>query len=208
MLENVEVLKHSSIKIKKSKTIYIDPFKMDTKYADADIIFCTHSHYDHFSLEDILLVARIDTHFVVTEDAKSSLQMIGIPEKQIHTVKPNQSYLVDGVEFTTVPAYNEEKKFHPKKNEWVGYVITLDEIKYYIAGDTDNTEEARKVVCDVAFLPIGGTYTMDYKEAAELANTIDAKVIVPTHYGCIVGEKEETEKFKKLVEKQVEILIK
>lgn len=208
MLENVEVLKHNSIRIKKSKTIYIDPFKIDTKYADADIVFCTHSHYDHFSLEDILLVARIDTYFVVTEDIKSSLQMIGIPEEQIITVKPNEIHNVNEVEIFTISAYNENKKFHPKKNEWVGYVINLDGIKYYIAGDTDNIEEAKKVECDVAFLPIGGTYTMDYKEAAELANTIKANVIIPTHYGCIVGEKEDAEKFKELVEKQVEILIK
>ena len=208
MLENVEVLKHSSIRMKKSKTIYIDPYKIDTKYTDADIVFCTHSHYDHFSLEDILLVSRIDTYFVVTEDIKSSLQMIGIPQNQIITVRPNETHTVDEVEFTTIPAYNENKKFHPKKNEWVGYIINLDGIKYYIAGDTDNIEEARKVECDAAFLPIGGTYTMDYKEAAELANNIKANVIIPTHYGCIVGEKEDAEKLKKLLEKDVEIIMK
>ena len=208
MLENIEVLKHNSIRINKSKTIYIDPFKIDTKYSDADIVFCTHSHYDHFSVEDILLVSRIDTYFVVTEDCKSSLQMLGIPDEQIITVKPNENYEVAGVEFITVPAYNINKKFHPKENAWVGYVIEIDGNKYYIAGDTDNVKEIRNIECDVAFIPVGGTYTMNYKEAAELANTINAKVVVPTHYGCIVGEKEDGEKFKELVEKDVEILIK
>lgn len=208
MLENIEVLKHNSIRINKSKTIYIDPFKIDTKYSDEDIVFCTHSHYDHFSVEDILLVSRIDTYFVVTEDCKSSLQMLGIPDEQIITVKPNENYEVAGVEFITVPAYNINKKFHPKENAWVGYVIEIDGNKYYIAGDTDNVKEIRNIECDVAFIPVGGTYTMNYKEAAELANTINAKVVVPTHYGCIVGEKEDGEKFKELVEKDVEILIK
>ena len=107
----------------------------------------------------------------------------------------------------TVPAYNVNKEFHKKEYDWVGYVITLDGIRYYIAGDTDVNDDNRKVKCDVAFVPVGGTYTMNYEEAANLANTIDAQVVIPTHYGVIVGEKEDAIKFKKLVKnKTVEIM--
>ena len=101
-----------------------------------------------------------------------------------------------------------KKMFHQKSEGWVGYLITMDGIKYYIAGDTDNLKELREISCDVAFLPIGGKYTMNYEEAASLANTITASVVVPTHYGLIVGNKEDAERFKKLVEsKEVRIMI-
>jgi L-ascorbate metabolism protein UlaG (beta-lactamase superfamily) len=99
--------------------------------------------------------------------------------------------------------------YHQRKENWVGYIIELDGIKYYIAGDTDNIKEIRNVECDVAFLPVGGKYTMDYAEAAELANLIKAKIVVPTHYGLIVGEQDDGEKFKELVkDKEVRIMIK
>ena len=90
-----------------------------------------------------------------------------------------------------------------------GYILNLSGEKYYIAGDTDNIEEIQDVTCDVALIPIGGIYTMNYKEAAKLANTIDAKVVIPTHYGTIVGNLEDGEKFAKIVKnKEVRLLIK
>ena len=124
-------------------------------------------------------------------------------------VEPENEYELPDVKFSTTYAFNKEKMYHQKQEKWVGYIIELEGVKYYIAGDTDNIKEIRNVECDVAFLPIGGKYTMDYKEAAELANTINAKIVVPTHYGLIVGEKEDAEKFKELVkEKDVRIMIK
>ena len=101
-------------------------------------------------------------------------------------------------------AYNNNKRFHPKENNWVGYLIAIDGITYYIAGDTDITEENRQVKCDVAFVPIGGTYTMDYKEAAKLINEIKPKIAIPTHYASIVGTKEDGIKFAKLLEPEIE----
>ena len=85
-------------------------------------------------------------------------------------VTPNQKYTVKGIEFQTIPAYNVNKQFHPKANEWVGYVLKIEGVTYYIAGDHRYNEENKKVKCDVAFVPVGGTFTMDYKEAAELIN--------------------------------------
>ena len=209
MLENVDVLCHSSIRINKEKIIYIDPFKIDKNYKDADLIFITHDHYDHYSEDDIDKVKKDETVFIVPEELLTKLLVRGYNKNNIITVEPNMQYMVEGIKFETIPAYNINKQFHPKENEWVGYVIEIKGIRYYIAGDTDITEENKKVKCDVAFIPVGGKYTMGYAEAAGLANTIKAKIVVPTHYGCIIGEKEDAEKFANLVrDKEVKILIK
>lgn len=210
MLENIEVLCHSSIRFSKKKIIYFDPFKIEKNYNDADVIFITHDHYDHYSEEDIDKVVKGDTIIVVPEDLKTKLLKKGLKEKNIITVRPNENYTVKNIEFKTIPAYNVNKQFHPKENAWVGYLLEIEGVTYYIAGDTDITEENKKVKCDVAFVPVGGTYTMDYKEAAELTNEIKPKVAVPTHYGSIVGSKKDGIKFSKLVnpEIEVEVLIK
>jgi L-ascorbate metabolism protein UlaG (beta-lactamase superfamily) len=207
MLNNIEVLYHSSIRIKKEKTIYIDPFKIDRNYNDADIIFITHDHYDHYSEEDIDKVINENTVIVIPEELLTKVLKKGINKNAIITVKPNQKYMVQGIKFETVPAYNTNKTFHPKENGWVGYVIEINEIKYYIAGDTDITEENKKVKCDVAFVPVGGTYTMDFKEAAQLVNQIQPKVAVPIHYGSVVGTKQDAEEFIKLLHTNIKGVI-
>ena len=172
MLENIEVLCHSSIRFSKKKIIYFDPFKIEKNYNDADVIFITHDHYDHYSEEDIDKVVKEGTIIVAPEDLLTKLLKKGFERDNMVLVTPNQKYTVKGIEFQTIPAYNVNKQFHPKANEWVGYVLKIEGVTYYIAGDTDITEENKKVKCDVAFVPVGGTFTMDYKEAAELINEI------------------------------------
>ena len=191
MLNNIEVLCHSSIRMNKGKIIYVDPFHIEENYQDADIILITHSHYDHFSEEDIEKVRKAGTKIYVTEDYMENARQLGFSENKIIGVKPNQTYYEGNIEINTVPAYNVNKQFHPKENNWVGYIIKIDGITYYIAGDTDITEENKKIKCDVAFVPVGGTYTMTAKEAAELVNIIKPKVAIPIHYGDIVGTKED-----------------
>ena len=210
MLENIEVLCHSSIKINKEKVIYIDPFKIIDSYSDADIIFITHSHYDHYSEEDIKKVANAETIMVAPYDVSTKLLEMGIKKDNIVSVKPEREYIVKGIKFETVLAYNVNKQFHPKTNEWVGYIIELDGNRYYIAGDTDVTEENKKVKSDIAFVPVGGTYTMNYREAADLINEIKPKIAVPIHYGSIVGTKQDGMEFAKLVNSSIEceVLIK
>ncbi len=195
MLNNIEVLCHSSIRMDKGKIIYVDPFHIKENYKDADIILITHSHYDHFSEEDIEKVRKADTKIYVTEDYVENAKSIGFSENKIVGVKPYQTYYEGDIEINTVPAYNVNKQFHPKENNWVGYILKIDGISYYIAGDTDITEENKKIKCDVAFVPVGGTYTMTAKEAAELVNIIKPKVAVPIHYGDIVGTKEDADTF-------------
>ncbi len=115
--------------------------------------------------------------------------------------------MVQGIKFETIPAYNTNKTFHPKKNGWVGYIIIINGIRYYIAGDTDITEENKKVKCDVAFVPVGGTYTMNFKEAANLINEIKPKIAIPIHYGSVVGTEQDAIDFIKLLHPEIKGII-
>lgn len=199
MLKNIEVNCHSSIKISENKIIYIDPFNIKKELHDADIVLITHDHYDHYSPEDIEKIVNQYTIIVAPKTVKALSKM-----KNVISVEPNNAYEIEGIKIQTIPSYNINKKFHPKENEWVGYIIEINNIRYYIAGDTDIIPENKLVKCDVAFIPVGGTYTMNYEEAAELANIIKPKIAVPTHYGSIVGEIQDGEKFKNLLSSEIE----
>ena len=204
-MNNIRVLYHSSIKIEDEKVIYFDPYNIKENFNDADYIFITHDHYDHYSPEDIDKVVNSDTVIFAPESLKEKLS-----EKNTVIINPNETYKDNHIEILAVPSYNIRKKFHPKENGWNGYVVKLNNISYYIAGDTDFNDDIKNVKCDIAFVPVGGTYTMDYKEAANLVNQIKPKIVVPTHYGEIVGEKQYAEKFKELLLSELEcsILIK
>ena len=207
MLENIELLCHSSIRINKEKIIYIDPYKIEKDYNDADLIFVTHDHYDHYSEEDIDKVKKEDTVIIAPEELLTKLLRKGIRQDYIITVEPNKEYMTEGIKFETIPAYNTNKQFHPKENEWVGYIIEIKGIRYYIAGDTDITEENKKAKCDVAFIPVGGTYTMDVKEAAYLINEIKPKIAIPIHYGSIVGTEQDAIDFIRLLHPEIKGII-
>ena len=207
MLENIEVLYHSSIRINKEKIIYIDPFKINKNYNDADIIFITHDLYDHYSEEDIDKVINENTTIIIPDELLTKLLRKGINKNAIITVEPNKNYMVQGIKFETISAYNTNKTFHPKENGWVGYIIIINGIRYYIAGDTDITEENKQVKCDVAFVPVGGTYTMDFKEAASLINEIKPKIAIPIHYGSIVGTEQDAIDFIRLLHPEIKGII-
>ena len=206
MTENIRVLTHSSIKLTGKEVVYVDPFHIREESHDGDIILITHDHFDHFSPEDIAKVAKTDTLLVVPERMKGQAE--GMPCKKVITVIPGAKEQVDGIEVEAVPAYNREKQFHPKESGWVGYVITLDGTRIYVAGDTDMTPENRAVSCDVAMVPIGGTYTMAAEEAAELVNAIQPKVAIPTHYGSVAGGKEDEAIFQQKVASGIPVKIK
>lgn len=207
MINNISINCHSSIKINGEKVIYVDPYKIKGINNDADLIFITHEHYDHYSIEDINKIKKSNTRFIVPKSMKNRLIIDGISENDIISVDVKNKYNVDDIEFETIPAYNINKSFHPKSNNWVGYIININNIKYYIAGDTDITDEAINVKCDIAFIPIGGTYTMDYKEAATLTNKIKPKYAIPIHYGLIVGKYEDAINYSNLLDKEIECKI-
>lgn len=208
MLENINVLCHSAIRLEiDNKIIYIDPYSLTSNANDADLIFITHDHYDHFSIEDIKKAEKSNTIFIIPESMLENAIKSGIKENRIIKIKPNQNYKYENLKIETIPAYNVNKKFHPKENNWVGYLIEYNNVVYYIAGDTDITNENKKVKCDIAFVPIGGTYTMNYKEAAKLINEIKPKFVVPIHYGKIVGTKQDVLNFEKLLNEDIKCKI-
>ena len=193
MLENVKWLGHASIKIAGSRVIYIDPWNIGES-EKADIILITHDHYDHCSIKDINRLLKENTVMVATADCAPKLS------GKIKAVNPGDSVEVGGVKIEAVPAYNLDKNFHQKLRNWVGYIVDLDGVKYYHAGDSDFIPEMKKVKADVAFLPVGGTYTMDVDGAYEAVKAINPRVAVPVHYGAIVGSDKDAEEFRQLCE--------
>ena len=186
----------SSILISGNIKIYFDPIKMDRKY-DADYIFITHSHYDHFSKEDILNIKNDNTVIIGPYDIYNKCLEMGFKESNVFRVKPYEEYDYGVIRFKTVYAYNLNKTFHLKESNWVGYVLEFEGKKYYIAGDTDVIMDNLSVLknIDVAFIPIGGVYTMDALEAAGYVNNIKPKEVVPIHYGMVVGDEKDLKQF-------------
>lgn len=202
MYEEVEVLTHSSIKINGQKTVYFDPYEVREDYHDADLVFVTHEHFDHYSPADIRKVAKEDTWLILPESMKGQEDKAGGLETKF--IQPGGTMELKGLMVKAVPAYNRLKPFHPKSKGWVGYLVTMGTVVYYIAGDTDVTTENQKISCDVALVPVGGKFTMDYKDAAKLVNTIKPRIAIPTHYGSVAGSPQDGQNFKRLVDKTIE----
>ncbi len=200
-LSNITVNTQSSIRIGGPKVLYFDPYLIPAAAHDADLIFITHEHYDHFEPESIARLKKEDTLLVAPESMKKkALSESGIVPDNCLFYQPGESFEAGGVAIETIPAYNKLKPFHPKGKKWQGYVVTLDDTRYYVSGDTDVNEEIKKVHCDVALIPIGGFYTMDWKQAAEYIAQIKPQAVIPTHYGSIVGNKTDGEDFRKRLE--------
>lgn len=207
MKEKITINCHSSIKINDDKIIYFDPYKIEENTNDADYIFITHDHYDHYDIESIKKIMNNNTK-IIFPDSMATKVLGVLPSNQLTGVIPNETYKIDNLDVETIPSYNLNKDFHPRKNNWVGYIITLNNERIYIAGDTDATEETKKVKCDIALVPIGGTYTMTPEEASTLINIIKPKTVIPTHYACIVGKIEDGKNFKKQLNNDIECLLK
>ena len=205
LLDGINVLCHSSIRIEKAGlVIYIDPYAIKDNSHDADFILITHEHYDHFSLEDIKKIIKDDTVILSVPSVIEAVNDEKLDLKKLIAVKPNESYDFNNVLIETVVAYNRIKPFHQKKKGWVGYIIQIDGMKIYIAGDTDNLGELKEIKCDVAMVPVGGTYTMNYKEAADLVNSIHPQYAIPTHYGSIVGTINDAIEFENMVDSSIQ----
>jgi len=202
-MKHIHWLGHASFRIEDAgKQIYIDPYKLVKNEPKADIIFVTHAHYDHYSAEDIAKIIKDGTIFIAPKDVADQIGKGCLP------VVPGEDYSAGGLKIHTLPAYNLDKKFHPKENKWVGYIITLqDGTKIYHSGDSDFIPEMRTIVVDIALLPCGGTYTMTAKQAADAANVFKPKTLVPIHWGDIVGSKSDAEDVKKLFKGATVILV-
>ena len=206
MTDRIEVLTHSAIRIQSSLgTIYIDPFQVKEEYHDAAFILITHDHYDHFSPEDIAKVNTDATIMIVPENMEKKARKVAGLVSELVTVQPNTSAKVNDLELEMIPAYNTVKPFHPKSAGWVGYILTVDGERIYVAGDTGLTPESKEVKCDIALVPIGGTYTMSFRRASNLINIIRPRVAIPTHYGNTIGKPEDADNFECLVDPEIAV---
>lgn len=209
MLENIRVNTQSSIRIAAPEGIvYLDPLEIGDAPHDADFVLITHDHHDHFSPSDIRKVAGADTVLVVPQNMEKKAQELRDTVGNIVTVRPGETLTVKGLALETVPAYNNIKHFHPQSAGWVGYILIVDGIRIYAAGDTDATKDNRKVRCDIAMVPIGGTYTMNAKNAAGLVNEIRPDVVIPIHYGSIVGSAADAETFAAFLDPEIRVELK
>jgi L-ascorbate metabolism protein UlaG (beta-lactamase superfamily) len=203
---DVERLNHACIKIKDSKIIYFDPYeiKEDEK---ADVILITHEHFDHCSVKDIKKVASSKTIIVASKQCEKEIEKLRKEVKDVRYLKPYEKVEIEGLTVEGVPAYNTNKPFHPKRDEKLGYVVTIDGKIIYHAGDTDFIPEMKDLKnIDIAFLPVSGTYVMTAEEAAKAADVIKPKVAIPIHYGAIVGTEEDAKKFANFTKVPVKIL--
>ena len=199
----ISINAHSSIRVESDKIIYIDPFQIKEENHDADIIFITHDHFDHFSIEDIRKIEKEDTVYVIPD---CMYNLLG--GENVITVLPGDHCPVEEYDVEVIPSYNNGKPFHPKDKGYVGYIVTVEGKRIYVAGDCDRNEDNEKVRCDIALLPVGGTYTMDYKEAAKLANIIRPELVIPTHYGEVAGDPKDGERFRELVDQDIAVELK
>jgi len=200
-LNNIKWLGHAGFLIKtNNKTVYIDPYDI-VDYDKADIVLITHSHYDHCSVLDINKIRMPSTIFITEKESAESLS------GDVRIVKPGDNLSVYGIEIEVVPAYNTNKAFHPKANNWLGFVITIENNKIYHAGDTDLIPEMGSFPVDIALLPVSGTYVMTADEAVEAVKRIKPKVAIPMHYDSIVGSVNDAVKFKKSLEGFCEVVI-
>jgi len=209
---SIKWLGHSAFEIDYTKKIYIDPYNINTAKNDADIILISHEHSDHFSPEDIKKLANRETAIILTPDCLSKLSRFDILGKSF-TIRPgNKVKIGEKILVEAVPAYNINKfkapglLYHPKENDWVGYLIDFDNVKVYFAGDTDFVPELRNLKADVAIVPLSCSNIMITDEAAEFVNSIKPRFAIPMHYGTKVGTTEDAEKLKKLSRPEVVIL--
>jgi L-ascorbate metabolism protein UlaG (beta-lactamase superfamily) len=197
-------LGHDGFKIvtEDNKVIYIDPYKLSKanhKKNDADLVFISHNHFDHLSIEDLRHIINDETNIIAAVECMEKLNQEGF--KNVKNVEPGQIIQENNINIEIVPAYNVNKNFHPKDDKKVGFIITYSNTRIYHAGDTDKISEMAKYSPDIAIVPVSGVYVMTAEEAADCVNNLlkPTQVAIPMHYGSIVGNLDDALDFKKLV---------
>jgi len=205
-------LGHDGFRIQNGKVIYIDPFQIEGGGPKADIVLVSHEHDDHCSVDDLKKVTGANT--IIVAHVQSKAELAKVAAKEIRIIKPGDKVNIGDVTIEAVPAYNVNKfmepgkVFHPKDDGKLGFVVTVNGTRIYHAGDTDHIPEMKNIRADIALLPVSGTYVMTAVEAAEAAAAVNPKIAIPMHYGAIVGDEKDAEKFQRLVKCEVKILTK
>jgi L-ascorbate metabolism protein UlaG (beta-lactamase superfamily) len=204
LLQGVTRGTQSTLLVTNGKVLWIDPFQVTHGDPKADLLLITHAHGDHCSAGDMQKVIKPETTVVGPPDC---IAKAPVDEAKKIAVAPGDRKTLEGFSIEVVPAYNIDKPHHPKANNWVGYIISAGGRSLYHAGDTDRIPEMKTFQADVAFLPIGGTYTMNAEEAAAAANEdIKPKIAVPMHYGAAVGTDADAQRFSELCSMSSQIL--
>lgn len=200
MAKKIVWLGHDSFRIDAAKTIYFDPYEISGG-PKADLILISHDHFDHCSPDDVAKIEQSGTVIVTEKDSAKKLS------GDIRVIKSGESIVVDDVKIEAVPSYNTDKDFHPKKNAWLGFIVEIEGIRIYHAGDTDFIPEMNDFEVDIALLPVSGTYVMTADQAVKSALVINPKLAIPMHYGAIVGDEQDALNFKKALEGKIEVLV-
>lgn len=196
----IEWLSHASVVIEGRLRMYIDPFELE-KGDRADIVFITHTHADHLDLESLERIVDERTAIVCSSDAHSKLAKLD--PASITMMRPGDEIDIRGVHVTATHAYNTDKPFHPKENDWLGFIIEVEDLSIFHTGDLDDLSELNGISCDILFVPVSGTYVMDADEAARFSKRISYRLAVPIHYGSIIGSQADAERFVSNVENTV-----
>jgi L-ascorbate metabolism protein UlaG (beta-lactamase superfamily) len=207
MIENLHWLGHSSFRWEGSKTIYFDPWKIAKDAKKADIILVSHEHFDHCSKVDIGMISTKETLVVTCEAAARELKPVEPFCKEVKTLLPGGALDISGVKIIATASYNLGKTFHSRDSNKLGFIVTMDGVSVYHAGDTDAIPEMVGYRCDVALLPVSGTYVMSADEAAGAALIMRPKIAVPMHYADIVGSASDARRLQELLKGKVEVRI-
>ena len=200
IIKKIHWLGHDTIWIEGSVEVCFDPFQISTT-RPADLILITHEHFDHCSPDDVVKIQRTETTIVT--DAVSAKKLKG----DVRVVAPGDSLEVKGVSIEVGPAYNTNKNFHPKQAAMLSFVVSLDGVRYYHAGDTDYIPEMKEIRADVAFLPVSGTYVMTAEEAIQAVRAIKPVLAIPMHYGAIVGSEDDALRFEKALRGEIKVAV-
>jgi L-ascorbate metabolism protein UlaG (beta-lactamase superfamily) len=198
--KKINWLGHDGFRIDTEKTVYFDPFQI-AGGPRADLIVISHDHFDHCSPEDVEKIQDSQTVIVTEKDSAKKLS------GDVRVLKPGDSLRVDDINIQAVPSYNTDKDFHPKANNWLGFIVEIEGITVYHAGDADFIPEMKDMEVDIALLPVSGTYVMTSSQAVKAAQAIHPKLAIPMHYGAIVGDEQDAFNFKKALEGEIEVLI-
>ncbi|MFH1138962.1 MAG: MBL fold metallo-hydrolase [Pseudomonadota bacterium] len=201
MIDKIHWLGHDSFYIAGSKVVYFDPWDVKGE-PKADLILISHAHFDHCSPDDVEKIKKAGT--IILTEPESAEKLKG----DVRIMKPGQTLEAAGVKVTAMPAYNTDKNFHPKENNWLGFVVELDGVTIYHTGDSDFIPEMKKTSADIALIPVSGTYVMTADQAVQAARAIKPKIAVPMHYGKIVGSDEDAKAFAAALSEDMKVVIK